>query len=95
MHAHHVTHWAEGGGTDLDNLVLLCWAHHRFVHEGRIRVEGHPSGRLRFVVPGGREFRVGPPGIRDEIRIRIRFEPGLPDWLAPAHVHPPPVFMRR
>ena len=32
--AHHVVHWAEGGATALDNLVLLCRAHHRKVHEG-------------------------------------------------------------
>ena len=28
---HHVTDWAEGGDTDLPNLALLCWAHHRQV----------------------------------------------------------------
>jgi len=33
--AHHVVHWAEGGATSLGNLVLLCRAHHRKVHEGR------------------------------------------------------------
>jgi hypothetical protein len=33
--AHHVVHWAEGGRTALDNLVLLCRMHHRKVHEGR------------------------------------------------------------
>jgi len=31
--AHHITHWADGGATDLDNLVLLCAHHHRLVHE--------------------------------------------------------------
>jgi hypothetical protein len=33
--AHHVQHWELGGGTDLDNLVLLCGGHHHLVHEGR------------------------------------------------------------
>ena len=33
-HAHHVHEWEHGGRTDLDNLVLLCPRHHRFVHEG-------------------------------------------------------------
>jgi Domain of unknown function (DUF222)/HNH endonuclease len=32
--AHHLRHWLHGGPTDLGNLVLLCWAHHRAVHEG-------------------------------------------------------------
>ena len=32
--AHHIVHWAEGGGTSLSNLVLLCRAHHRAVHQG-------------------------------------------------------------
>ena len=31
--AHHVVHWAEGGNTALDNLVLLCRTHHRKVHD--------------------------------------------------------------
>jgi hypothetical protein len=26
-------HWVDGGLTDLDNLVLLCWRHHHAVHE--------------------------------------------------------------
>jgi hypothetical protein len=32
--AHHLRHWLHGGATDLGNLVLLCRAHHRAVHEG-------------------------------------------------------------
>jgi hypothetical protein len=31
--AHHVQHWADGGPTSLDNLVLLCGHHHRVVHD--------------------------------------------------------------
>ena len=40
---HHVVHWADGGPTDLDNLVLVCKRHHRLLHEGGwqlIKVEG-------------------------------------------------------
>ncbi|HYN57430.1 MAG TPA: HNH endonuclease signature motif containing protein, partial [Motilibacterales bacterium] len=29
--AHHLDDWATGGDTDLPNLALLCWAHHRQV----------------------------------------------------------------
>jgi hypothetical protein len=32
--AHHLTHWAAGGPTDLDNLLSLCRWHHGLVHEG-------------------------------------------------------------
>ncbi len=31
---HHVEDWAAGGDTDLPNLALLCWAHHRQVDLG-------------------------------------------------------------
>ncbi|HVM96654.1 MAG TPA: DUF222 domain-containing protein [Candidatus Acidoferrales bacterium] len=31
---HHIKHWADGGATRLDNLVLLCRHHHRLLHEG-------------------------------------------------------------
>jgi uncharacterized protein DUF222/HNH endonuclease len=54
LKAHHLIHWGDGGPTDLDNLVLLCHAHHRLLHEGRWRTSGHPAGQLRFHDPGGR-----------------------------------------
>jgi hypothetical protein len=30
--AHHIRYWTRGGPTDLDNLQLLCWNHHRQRH---------------------------------------------------------------
>jgi hypothetical protein len=33
--AHHIVHWADGGATSLDNLVLLCRRHHTATHEGK------------------------------------------------------------
>jgi len=41
--AHHRRHWLHGGPTDLNNLVLLCRAHHRAVHEGHQHL--HPPHR--------------------------------------------------
>ena len=32
----------------LDNLVLLCFHHHRLVHEGGYAIEEDPKGGLRF-----------------------------------------------
>ena len=42
--AHHIVHWADGGETKLDNLVLLCRHHHRLVHEGGYGVQMTASG---------------------------------------------------
>lgn len=33
LHGHHIVHWADGGETKLDNLVLLCSHHHHLVHD--------------------------------------------------------------
>jgi len=74
--AHHVVHWADGGETKLNNLVLLCRVHHRMVHEEGVRVElvecaGDASrgggsrrwesgGEARFYRPDGRQIPVVP-----------------------------------
>ncbi len=33
--AHHVVHWADGGVTSVDNMMLLCRSHHTATHDGR------------------------------------------------------------
>ena len=38
VEAHHVQHWIDGGETRLENLVLLCSAHHRLLHHGAFHV---------------------------------------------------------
>lgn len=43
LQGHHVHHWAQGGNTDLDNLVTLCPFHHRLLHEGGYRIEPNPD----------------------------------------------------
>jgi hypothetical protein len=58
LDAHHIEHWADGGETDLSNLVTLCRLHHRLVHEGEIRIETPPGGGWRFLHPDGRHFEV-------------------------------------
>lgn len=42
--AHHIIHWANGGPTNLDNLVLLCHTHHRFLHQHGYRMVPQPDG---------------------------------------------------
>ena len=51
--AHHIKHWADGGPTDLDNLILLCRFHHRLVHEAGYRIAGEAADGFRFVRPDG------------------------------------------
>ena len=51
--AHHVEHWADGGKTELGNLLLLCRHHHRVLHEGGFRVEVDADGASRFYTPQG------------------------------------------
>ena len=52
-HAHHIQHWADGGETNLDNLVTLCSQHHRLVHEGGYGVHMR-DGAIEFTRPDGR-----------------------------------------
>ena len=45
---HHIVHWADGGETRLDNLILLCRHHHRLVHEGGFVCQKAASGEIIF-----------------------------------------------
>ena len=64
---HHIIHWARGGPSNLPNMVLLCYFHHRLVHEGGWQV-----------IKSGREFRFLPP---DRVFMRRARGPGL-RWAA-------------
>jgi hypothetical protein len=52
--AHHVRRWDDDGGTDLDNLALLCRYHHGVTHRHGWTMK--PSGGQRFTwrTPTGR-----------------------------------------
>ena len=63
--AHHLRHWVDGGATSLDNLVLLCRAHHTTVHTTPWRVRLRPADRRpEFLPPAGR--------YRDALPVRHR-----------------------
>jgi Domain of unknown function (DUF222)/HNH endonuclease len=64
---HHIVAWSRGGPTLLSNLLLLCYFHHRLVHEGGWQV-----------VKVGREFRFVPP---DRVVFRRARGPGV-RWAA-------------
>jgi len=54
VEAHHVQLWVEGGETSVDNLTLLCWFHHRLLHEGGFGIRRDYRGERYFVRADGR-----------------------------------------
>jgi 5-methylcytosine-specific restriction protein A len=47
---HHVRSWLDGGGTDIDNLVMLCRGHHVMVHQSGWVIRMH-RGHPEFIPP--------------------------------------------
>ncbi len=91
--AHHVRHWADGGHTRIDNLVLLCRRHHRAVHEEGFAVRMDATGEAEFHWPDGRPLPAaprapqwnGPPLAPTDARldaggIAIGPDTATPDW---------------
>lgn len=56
LEAHHVRWWRFGGGTDLNNLALVCGFHHTLVHEHGYRLTAGPDG-VSFARPEARVCR--------------------------------------
>ncbi len=48
-HGHHMIHWAEGGPTNLDNLITLCGFHHRLIHRQSWVLKGNPNADVTFI----------------------------------------------
>jgi Domain of unknown function (DUF222)/HNH endonuclease len=78
LHAHHIRAWERDGRTDLDNLCLLCSAHHRLVHELGWTVRGNANRVLEFRRPDGRLVANGPPPLRPEVRDALLEAVGRP-----------------
>ncbi|MDE0193860.1 MAG: DUF222 domain-containing protein [Gammaproteobacteria bacterium] len=62
VEAHHVKHWIDGGETRLENLVLLCSAHHRLLHHGAFHMAVEDDG----VVFVSRDGEVIEPALRPQ-----------------------------
>jgi hypothetical protein len=88
--AHHIEHWADGGRTDADNLILLCRYHHRGLHEGGYRVSGAAHAPV-FTDPNGRVLQPAPrlPGLpcgdalpeqHCELNLDLHARTAIPGW---------------
>jgi hypothetical protein len=51
--AHHIHHRAHGGTHELDNLVELCWFHHRLVHGDGWTIRFDDCGHVVVTNPAG------------------------------------------
>ncbi|MEZ5182042.1 MAG: HNH endonuclease signature motif containing protein [Acidimicrobiales bacterium] len=91
----HLEGWAHGGGTDIDNLGLLCPFHNRLKHRWNLRVTRSADGTLVWHHPDGAEIRSRyrttsgppPPGTTAPISRRDDADPsgasGCPDGSTP------------
>jgi HNH endonuclease/Domain of unknown function (DUF222) len=58
---HHVVHWANGGRTDLANLISLCRYHHTVVHDRGYLIAARPGTEFEFYRPDGTLVPACPP----------------------------------
>jgi hypothetical protein len=58
--AHHVQWWSNDGPTDLENLILVCYFHHKLVHEYGWVVKRRDDGTTEWYRRDGTRYRAGP-----------------------------------
>ena len=93
VEGHHVLHWADGGETELGNIVTLCKFHHGLLHEKQYAVSLDNNGVATFFAPDGEPIPAvtQPPSFRgnseqlmarltDEAGLTIHAETNLPYW---------------
>jgi hypothetical protein len=53
---HHIDPWTDGGNTDLDRGCMLCWAHHKLVHEQRWTITRRPDRGIDWYRPNHQHY---------------------------------------
>jgi hypothetical protein len=87
---HHARHWAHGGHTNLQNLLLLCRVHHRLVHENGFGIATPTPGAFVFRRPDGcpipetPEPTAGQPDLSGQHDATIRPSTIVPAWAGEA-----------
>ena len=74
---HHIRPVSEGGATNIDNMMLLCWVCHQKVHHHSWRVV--PDGRGLYTIAPPERIRYGPAHAPDSLPHgppRSRADPG-------------------
>ena len=61
--AHHALHWLDLGETEPDNLALVCWHHHHWLHEQHWSIEPLGGGHFILIDPDGGALTMRPPTI--------------------------------
>ncbi|WP_205324886.1 HNH endonuclease signature motif containing protein [Glycomyces sp. YM15] len=64
--AHHITHWADGGPTVAENLILLCRFHHGRIHTPGWSVEKTGPGQALITHHDGHEGHEGLHGLHGQ-----------------------------
>ena len=68
----HLTAWSQGGTTSLDNLVVLCEAHHRLKHTpGWALTKGQTTGVLSWHTPDKTVYQRHPDGTITRLPRRV------------------------
>jgi hypothetical protein len=68
---HHLRLWSEGGAHDMENLVVLCSAHHQALHNDELLVEGTPSTGLVFCHADGTTYGGLPLPVGVDLRAKV------------------------
>jgi hypothetical protein len=63
---HHLRFWSQGGRTTVEDQALICFFHHRLLHEHGWRAQRMGDGSLRWFWPDGRPHRPGHDPDEDE-----------------------------
>lgn len=58
---HHLIPWSEGSGTDLQELALVCWHHHRRIHHNGWQLARNQDGTYRMIPPIPPSWPLDPP----------------------------------
>jgi hypothetical protein len=79
--AHHIVWWERGGTTDLENLALVCFFHHKLVHEYAWSIRREPDRTVSWFRPDGVRYRAGPGPPIETVERNLRCRPSGCDSL--------------